>query len=565
MFYSYLAQNQSVVPPPVSEVKLQDLSSVYVSSQNSVLFADLSAYSGSNSEESTKSIVQNDVSLESLIDRGRIEELLFEDGLRLTQIPFKSNCRSEFAYVGADVGKMVSNDSLSIVKKFIVLAEEPGGEVDTYVATMVSRPEYLEIMDDSDISYLCLGNFTGLIIESQLDGTLRSVTYSKNGRVFDTEIFAKGQVLTDDYTTMALGLPIQTKDIAKEVIPLSEVECIAYRDRYESPLGGGGSQEEHRDDSEKGYEDEEEDQQDEGCESGGGKFCCYTIDLSVNNPKLGEVNFWCIGMFYKGTQLPVQVKVNNGAYFSRWQGHFKGMSASFWYEVKEDVTDMAILYDSTVPCWNSTKNVMNPILGGTSILPSGRDGWNKKGGLYGPNRYYDDGRKKNHQGIDISAAVGTPIYAMADGVILDDVSKYNRRYVTEQVNRIGVKKYPAGYEGDDGAYGNIIYYDCVINNEEVTVALAHLQEVTPVAINPRTNMPFKPGDEIYQGEVIAYTGITGNANQGYGPHLHLGVQKNGEWVDPAPYINGKISKVDIYKILNVQCDERDNQGIFYEQ
>ena len=82
-----------------------------------------------------------------------------------------------------------------------------------------------------------------------------------------------------------------------------------------------------------------------------------------------------------------------------------------------------------------------------------------------------------------------------------------------------------------------------------------------------SSLPHQPGEETYQGEKIAYVGITGNANVGHGPHLHLGILKNGKPIDPAPYVNGTLtpdaSQGGIYRINNVICDEKNKFGRVY--
>lgn len=83
----------------------------------------------------------------------------------------------------------------------------------------------------------------------------------------------------------------------------------------------------------------------------------------------------------------------------------------------------------------------------------------------------------------------------------------------------------------------------------------------PVAINPRTGEPFKPGDIVYQGEVIAYSGRTGNAYNVDYAHLHLVVKKINKFIDPEPYINGKLNStgtnqnkvVSSTDINNIKC------------
>ena len=41
------------------------------------------------------------------------------------------------------------------------------------------------------------------------------------------------------------------------------------------------------------------------------------------------------------------------------------------------------------------------------------------------------------------------------------------------------------------------------------------------------------GESCRAGDIVGYVGSTGNST---GPHLHLSVQKNGEWVNPMQYM-----------------------------
>ena len=97
-------------------------------------------------------------------------------------------------------------------------------------------------------------------------------------------------------------------------------------------------------------------------------------------------------------------------------------------------------------------------------------------------------------------------------------------------------------------------------------------ENPPVAINPRTGMPFKVGDAVFQGEQIAYSGRTGNAHDVDNPHLHLVVKNNsGTFVDPEYYLNGKVlsstvngeRKVSSVEIVDINCDDEENEITIY--
>jgi murein DD-endopeptidase MepM/ murein hydrolase activator NlpD len=96
-----------------------------------------------------------------------------------------------------------------------------------------------------------------------------------------------------------------------------------------------------------------------------------------------------------------------------------------------------------------------------------------------------------HTGLDFAVGYGTPIHAVATGVVTE-----------------------AAY---DGSYGNKI----VITLEDGTEIWYCHQESLAVAV----------GQEVSAGEVIGAVGLTGNTT---GPHLHLEVRPGGgDPVDPA--------------------------------
>lgn len=100
----------------------------------------------------------------------------------------------------------------------------------------------------------------------------------------------------------------------------------------------------------------------------------------------------------------------------------------------------------------------------------------------------------NHQGIDIGASQGTPV-AAADGGVVVMAGWYGGYGKTVQVKH------------DDGTitqYSHLSWWDV------------------------------KEGDTVAQGQEVGLVGSTGNST---GPHLHFGVLKNGEYVDPKSYIN----------------------------
>ena len=102
-----------------------------------------------------------------------------------------------------------------------------------------------------------------------------------------------------------------------------------------------------------------------------------------------------------------------------------------------------------------------------------------------------------HDGIDIAAPIGTKVVAPKAGTVL-----------------------AIGFSPSFGRFLRIGH-----DNEYVSF-FAHLN-----SINVRV------GDEVYQGKHVAYSGNTGWST---GPHLHFGIFRGGQFVDPINYVNMEI-------------------------
>lgn len=99
-----------------------------------------------------------------------------------------------------------------------------------------------------------------------------------------------------------------------------------------------------------------------------------------------------------------------------------------------------------------------------------------------------------HEGIDISARVGSHIVTAADGVVV--------------------------YSGSEiGGYGNI-------------TVIAHKNGFFTVYAHAKSNFT-RQGQRVYRGQVIAQIGMTGRTT---GPHLHFEIRKNGEAIDPTNFL-----------------------------
>ncbi len=106
---------------------------------------------------------------------------------------------------------------------------------------------------------------------------------------------------------------------------------------------------------------------------------------------------------------------------------------------------------------------------------------------------FGDGR--NHEGIDLTAPIGTPVRAVACGVVES--------------------------AGTQSGYGRIV---CVRHSTTFVTCYAHLSSIARAK-----------GAIIAQGQVIGRVGMTGRTS---GPHLHFETRVNGTARNPEPYLAG---------------------------
>jgi murein DD-endopeptidase MepM/ murein hydrolase activator NlpD len=99
-------------------------------------------------------------------------------------------------------------------------------------------------------------------------------------------------------------------------------------------------------------------------------------------------------------------------------------------------------------------------------------------------------RKKMHEGLDLRASQGTPVFASATGVVI---------YASRRIK----------------GFGNMVIID---HGEGWSTLYAHLKK-----------MFVREGDKVTQGEQIGLSGKTGRTR---GPHLHFELRRGADPVDP---------------------------------
>jgi murein DD-endopeptidase MepM/ murein hydrolase activator NlpD len=124
--------------------------------------------------------------------------------------------------------------------------------------------------------------------------------------------------------------------------------------------------------------------------------------------------------------------------------------------------------------------------------------------------------RKMHEGMDFTAATGTPIYATGDGII-----KNADNSLSGYGNHIEINH----------GFGYLTLY-------------AHLSKYK-----------VRSGQRVKRGDIIGYVGSTGRSQA---PHLHYEVHKNGKVVNPINFYYGNISAAEYVVISKIANQENQS-------
>ena len=545
-----------------------DYGSIRIPADNLLLFADLDGRHSAKTRGSGENC--ETVSLESLLDRNAATQITFKSKT-VRQIPFIGNNDEKLVMFTKNFHENFNADSLTVVKIFLIETTDTLGGLQTNVATMIPDVSYIKKFGAESVTFLDKSCFSGIILYSSLDGTLEDIyTYGDGPMETAMVINPEDKDMYGRSMYLALFSAVNTRAVHNDPVHLyldlkEYGYCITERIRHDP-------------DEVIGFEDRKfptDDYQNIGTGGGGGSGSGgggslpppedmpkdpITYDLSLIAGTGGSVSG--SGKYPSGSLVTCKAEASLNYCFDRWVGDLKGKKENYTFQIEKDMVSTAyfdyLLQPVKKPCLNEETGIMNP-LAEMKLAPTGKGATNFIGSTFGHTR---EGGSKFHDGIDLYAEPGTPLYAMCDGTI-----SRSERYVTEQPVRIGKDKYPPGYSGDVNDAGNRFTLEGIVNGKKIKYSYWHLNEGTPIAINPRTGKPFKRGDKVYQGEVIAYSGKTGNANDVDFPHLHLVVKdEKGNKLNPEDYINGSVSdtesngrrEIKETKIIGIKCDESDD-------
>ena len=132
-------------------------------------------------------------------------------------------------------------------------------------------------------------------------------------------------------------------------------------------------------------------------------------------------------------------------------------------------------------------------------------GWPLQSHVITAGWFYNDGSL--HRALDFRAAVGTPVYAAADGTV-ETAYRWNGRRT----------------QGDTNSYGNMVKLrHATYKYGTLETLYAHLSKLCVTQ-----------GQQVQEGQLIGYSGDTGNC---YGAHLHFEVRYKNRRVHPLNWLD----------------------------
>ena len=494
------------------------------------LYGDLSAYElvpGAQTRTDGPS-----VTLGSLLVPEKARTVRFE-GISFTQIPLQEDgTRAEY---GRDL--VPAAGAATAVRKFYVETAQDGTRY-RYIVTMVAEAQYAG--NHPDFDYLDMANFTGAVLLSTPDGKVFRAERYENGLTREALLLRQQEVAgkSDLRYIKRYRQPADSRASDPEGWELASAVCLAAKPDGTSEILTSGDALLRM----------------TGAQGAGIiPHPQYTVSITTNLPDYVDVKgcgtyssgSWAtLGCFPAHPFLSLD--------FGRWTGAFAGEKRPWFpWKVTHDILATA-WYDDSGPCVDLDRGVANP-LKQMSVAATGSGSY-VNGTFKALRGWYEDGTPRYHWGIDLYARPGTPVYSMYDGTVLRTETDHPDRYEEKSFGNVIVT------ENEVKGYGGKLY-----------LQYSHLQFGRPVAENPRTGKPFARGDRVFAGDLIGYTGKTGNAFDDTDvPNKHLdlmaaseadpatGKLKSAALLDPAPFLNGTIDLDNLQrqkgKVGHIRCD-----------
>jgi len=161
--------------------------------------------------------------------------------------------------------------------------------------------------------------------------------------------------------------------------------------------------------------------------------------------------------------------------------------------------DVDALKQEIIASMNAVEEIKHYLAKEQDVFRASPSGWPAAGKIssgFGMREHPRYGGRKLHTGIDITMPKGTPLHATADGGV--------------------------SFSDRSGGNGNIVVIE---HGHGLTTVYAH---------NSKNSV--KAGQTVKRGDIIAYSGSTGVTT---GPHLHYEVWRDGQSINPAPFLESR--------------------------
>ena len=485
------------------------------------LYGDLSSYNLLPGTAGTRTDGKF-VTLGSLLDSGRARTVRFGEKT-FVQIPFLPDREPALAEYGEDLAPDI--DGATSIRKFYVETLQDGIRY-RFIAVMVAEAQYAG--NHPDFDYLDMPGFTGAVLLATPEGGIFRVENYRAGLIRESVLLQEKEIAgkSDVHYLKLYRQASETRaGGAPEDWTLESAVCIAERPETD-PAGKSTLLLSHPQ---------------------------YTVRITTNLPDYVDVKgcgtytsgSWAtIGCFPRHAFMALD--------FSRWTGSFVGEKRPYFpWKVTHGIEATA-WYEEAGPCMDLERGVANP-LRRMNVAATGSGSY-VNGTFKAVRGWYEDGTPRYHWGIDLEAKAGTPVYSMYSGVVLRTETDHPDRYEEKSFGNIIVT------ENEVKGYGRKVY-----------LQYSHLQYGRPVAVNPRTGKPFERGDLVFAGDLIGYTGKTGNAFDDTDvPNKHLDLMaafdadpvtgriRSDTRTDPVPFLNGTIDVTRLQRnrgrVDAIRCD-----------
>ena len=421
------------------------------------------------------------------------------------------------------------------------------------IVTIVPHPDFMTREQLDSLDFLYNGHFNAVFLYADIYGNFKKAEIYIQGLKYRDCIIARQMdgdtaeaVLTPvtESCSDVDGVPVRTSDDDYYVLP--EVICVGYTDDW---MTWPNEDEDHISNSHNHFNNDKDDSPDHPVGGGGGGKRRQICKVLIAKEGRGEVSGEGEYTAYEAvtcTASPHMVGDIQTSEFIQWTGDITSSSQTITFSVGDyllrgQVSLTAVFHDLN-PCADEESDRRDP-LREMKIQASGAGGWNIKGGTFGWTR---NGGATEHRGMDFACPEGTPVHATHSGkisAIRNDVLASDESFKDYQER--------GGKDCTKERFfnaGNAIEIECYTNGGLYTIKYYHLTSVADGLL---------VDNYVEAGDIIGYSGITGNggSKSSGGPHLHYQVnigRSMNDRTNPEPFI---YSKFDDKGIQTNPCDD----------